>query len=83
MIFVSFLCDFLQSTLERKKKNFSFTRKFPFMKSKDERGEEGSEGECEWCTNFLLLHNFQHVPNIYLSLMMIPKLFSTLLSLDL
>ncbi|CAG0888138.1 unnamed protein product [Darwinula stevensoni] len=33
------------STLERKKKNFSFTRKFPFMKSKEERGDDLSDQE--------------------------------------
>ncbi|ODM96955.1 Disks large 1 tumor suppressor protein [Orchesella cincta] len=32
------------STLERKKKNFSFTRKFPFMKSRDNI-DDASEGE--------------------------------------
>jgi disks large protein 1 len=32
------------STLERKKKNFSFTRKFPFMKSRDNI-DDVSEGE--------------------------------------
>lgn len=34
-----------QSTLERKKKNFSFSRKFPFMKSKDDKSEDGSDQE--------------------------------------
>ncbi|CAB3362717.1 Hypothetical predicted protein [Cloeon dipterum] len=34
-----------QSTLERKKKNFSFSRRFPFMKSKDDRSEDGSDQE--------------------------------------
>lgn len=33
------------STLERKKKNFSFSRKFPFMKSKDNSTEENSDAE--------------------------------------
>uniref|UniRef100_A0A8D8UIA2 Disks large 1 tumor suppressor protein n=1 Tax=Cacopsylla melanoneura TaxID=428564 RepID=A0A8D8UIA2_9HEMI len=33
------------STLERKKKNFSFSRKFPFMKSKDDKSEDGSDQE--------------------------------------
>lgn len=34
------------STLDRKKnKNFSFSRRFPFMKSKDERNEDGSDQE--------------------------------------
>ncbi|XP_076323912.1 disks large 1 tumor suppressor protein-like isoform X3 [Tachypleus tridentatus] len=35
-----------KSTLDRKKKNFSFSRKFPFMKSKDNNAEDGgSDGE--------------------------------------
>lgn len=34
-----------QSTLDRKKKNFTFSRKFPFMKSKDEKNEDGSDQE--------------------------------------
>ena len=37
------------STVDRKKKNFSFSRKFPFMKSKDQiSGDETSdaEGKC-------------------------------------
>ncbi|XP_012161076.1 disks large 1 tumor suppressor protein isoform X6 [Ceratitis capitata] len=35
-----------QSTLDRKKKNFTFSRKFPFMKSRDEKlGEDGSDQE--------------------------------------
>ncbi|XP_076643503.1 MAGUK family member discs large 1 isoform X13 [Halictus rubicundus] len=34
-----------QSTLDRKKKNFSFSRKFPFMKSKDDKSEDGSDQE--------------------------------------
>ncbi|XP_065363629.1 disks large 1 tumor suppressor protein isoform X3 [Calliphora vicina] len=34
-----------QSTLDRKKKNFTFSRKFPFMKSRDERNEDGSDQE--------------------------------------
>ncbi|XP_035787377.1 disks large 1 tumor suppressor protein-like isoform X5 [Anopheles albimanus] len=33
------------STLDRKKKNFSFSRRFPFMKSKDEKNEDGSDQE--------------------------------------
>lgn len=36
---------FQQSTLDRKKKNFSFSRKFPFMKSKDDKSEDGSDQE--------------------------------------
>ncbi|XP_050088167.1 disks large 1 tumor suppressor protein isoform X16 [Anopheles aquasalis] len=35
------------STLDRKKKNFSFSRRFPFMKSKDEKNEDGSDQEPE------------------------------------
>ncbi|XP_037027638.1 disks large 1 tumor suppressor protein isoform X4 [Bradysia coprophila] len=34
-----------QSTLDRKKKNFTFSRKFPFMKSKDDKNEDGSDQE--------------------------------------
>ncbi|XP_042149766.1 disks large 1 tumor suppressor protein isoform X6 [Ixodes scapularis] len=34
-----------KGTLERKKKNFSFSRKFPFMKSKDNSTEDGSDVE--------------------------------------
>ncbi|XP_076348228.1 disks large homolog 1-like isoform X2 [Tachypleus tridentatus] len=34
-----------KNTLDRKKKNFSFSRKFPFMKSKDNSTEDGSDGE--------------------------------------
>jgi len=34
-----------QSTLDRKKKNFTFSRKFPFMKSKDDKSEDGSDQE--------------------------------------
>ncbi|XP_026469152.1 disks large 1 tumor suppressor protein-like [Ctenocephalides felis] len=35
-----------QSTLDRKKKNnFAFSRKFPFMKSKDDKSEDGSDQE--------------------------------------
>ncbi|XP_066259365.1 disks large 1 tumor suppressor protein isoform X7 [Euwallacea similis] len=33
------------STLERKKKSYSFSRKFPFMKSKDDKSEDGSDQE--------------------------------------
>lgn len=34
------------STLERRKKNYSFSRKFPFMKSKEDvKAEEGSDNE--------------------------------------
>lgn len=36
---------FQQSTLDRKKKNFTFSRKFPFMKSKDDKNEDGSDQE--------------------------------------
>lgn len=34
-----------QSTLDRKKKNFSFSRRFPFMKSKDDKSDDGSDQE--------------------------------------
>ncbi|XP_022248916.1 disks large homolog 1-like isoform X1 [Limulus polyphemus] len=34
-----------KNTLDRKKKNFSFSRKFPFMKSKENSTEDGSDGE--------------------------------------
>lgn len=34
-----------KNTLDRKKKNFSFSRKFPFMKSKDNSTEDGSDVE--------------------------------------
>lgn len=40
------------STLERKKKNFSFTRKFPFMKSRDNI-DDASEGERKY-TKYLI-----------------------------
>nr|CFW94235.1 Eka-INAD4 protein [Euperipatoides kanangrensis] len=36
-----------QNTLEKKKKNFSFSRKFPFMKSKDHSGEDTSDPESD------------------------------------
>ncbi|XP_064456687.1 disks large 1 tumor suppressor protein-like isoform X3 [Ornithodoros turicata] len=36
-----------KSTLERKKKNFSFSRKFPFMKSKDNSTEDGGGSDIE------------------------------------
>ena len=36
----------LQSTLERKKKNFSFSRKFPFMKSKEDvKSDDSSDND--------------------------------------
>lgn len=38
--------DGKMSTIDRKKKNFSFSRKFPFMKSKDSN-EDGSDGDRE------------------------------------
>lgn len=44
-----------QSTLDRKKKNFTFSRKFPFMKSKDDKNEDGSDQEREY------LHTFFYV----------------------
>lgn len=41
-----------QSTLDRKKKNFTFSRKFPFMKSKDDKSEDGSDQERKFISNF-------------------------------
>lgn len=39
-----------QSTLERKKKTLSFSRKFPFMKSREDgKSEDGSDQERK-CT---------------------------------
>lgn len=43
-----------QSTLDRKKKNFTFSRKFPFMKSKDDKNEDGSDQERKSFYYFLL-----------------------------
>ncbi|XP_076312458.1 disks large homolog 1-like isoform X3 [Tachypleus tridentatus] len=37
-----------KSTLDRKKKNFSFSRKFPFMKNRDNSAEDGSDGERDY-----------------------------------
>lgn len=51
---------FQQSTLDRKKKNFSFSRKFPFMKSKDDKSEDGSDQERE-CLNCFPLSRLLHV----------------------
>lgn len=49
---------FQQSTLDRKKnKNFSFSRKFPFMKSKDEKNEDGSDQERK-CAHSTTAINF-------------------------
>ena len=45
-----------QSTLDRKKKNFSFSRKFPFMKSKDDKSEDGSDQERKY-----ILHMYTHI----------------------
>ncbi|XP_068206830.1 disks large homolog 4 isoform X3 [Palaemon carinicauda] len=40
--------DARQSTLERKKKTLSFSRKFPFLnKSKDDKSEDGSDNELD------------------------------------
>lgn len=41
--FFPFLQQMSMSTLERKKKNFSFTRKFPFMKSRDNIDDASDE----------------------------------------
>ncbi|KAK8381080.1 hypothetical protein O3P69_008165 [Scylla paramamosain] len=44
--------DARQSTLERKKKTLSFSRKFPFLnKSKDDKSEDGSDNEPSIATN--------------------------------
>lgn len=45
---------FQQSTLDRKKKNFTFSRKFPFMKSRDERNEDGSDQERKYQSSQLM-----------------------------
>jgi disks large protein 1 len=42
-----------QSTLERKKKNFTFSRKFPFVKSREDQSEDGSDQERK-CNLFSL-----------------------------
>lgn len=56
-----FSISFLQqSTLDRKKKNFSFSRKFPFMKSKDDKSEDGSDQERE-CLETWRIHRILHV----------------------
>uniref|UniRef100_A0A182FJ86 Uncharacterized protein n=1 Tax=Anopheles albimanus TaxID=7167 RepID=A0A182FJ86_ANOAL len=55
------------STLDRKKKNFSFSRRFPFMKSKDEKNEDGSDQERKYQEPFVddsLAIPFRHVFNI-------------------
>ncbi|KAH8274776.1 hypothetical protein KR026_002634 [Drosophila bipectinata] len=44
-ITISYSSSLQQSTLDRKKKNFTFSRKFPFMKSRDEKNEDGSDQE--------------------------------------
>ena len=58
----SFFFNFFsqQSTLDRKKKNFSFSRKFPFMKSKDDKSEDGSDQERE-CLETWRIHRILHV----------------------
>lgn len=49
--------NFQVSTLDRKKKNFSFSRRFPFMKSKDDKNEDGSDQERKYYLAFpCLLH---------------------------
>lgn len=41
MVIFRFICSSLQTlTNEKKKKNFSFSKKLPFMKSKDRSGSE-------------------------------------------
>ena len=34
-----------QSTLDRKKKNFIFSRKFPFVKSREDQSEDGGSDQ--------------------------------------
>lgn len=46
-----------QSTLDRKKKNFTFSRKFPFMKSKDDKNEDGSDQEREYLHTFFCIQS--------------------------
>lgn len=55
----TFGCIFLQqqSTLERKKKNFTFSRKFPFVKSREDQSEDGSDQERN-ITKFI--HSFDY-----------------------
>lgn len=50
--FSVFCSDLQQSTLDRKKKNFTFSRKFPFMKSKDDKNEDGSDQERKYLLQF-------------------------------
>ena len=46
-----------QSTLDRKKKNFIFSRKFPFVKSRDDQSEDGgSDQERKKLFNIMLIH---------------------------
>ncbi|XP_038105526.1 disks large 1 tumor suppressor protein isoform X15 [Culex quinquefasciatus] len=51
------------STLDRKKKNFSFSRRFPFMKSKDDKNEDGSDQEPE--ENILSYESVQRLSIAY------------------
>ena len=48
-----------QSTLERKKKNFTFSRKFPFVKSREDQSEDGSDQERK-CNFFHFISPQQH-----------------------
>jgi len=62
------------STLERKKKNFSFTRKFPFMKSRDNIDDLNSEGERKI---FFLLLRIAMVMTGYMVIFCNFKVFET------
>ena len=56
------------STVDRKKKNFSFSRKFPFMKSKDQiSGDETSDAEGECQRRLLFLSYSPNFPNLLLT----------------
>lgn len=54
----AFSAIFQQSTLDRKKKNFTFSRKFPFMKSKDDKNEDGSDQERKYLLKKIVACNF-------------------------
>lgn len=44
-----------QSTLERKKKTLSFSRKFPFMKSREDgKSEDGSDQERKYLSLYIV-----------------------------
>lgn len=57
-----------QSTLERKKKTLSFSRRFPFMKSRDDaKSEDGSDQECE-CVYIGIINAFIYSLDILLGI---------------